>query len=43
MAKDRKVKKDIKENGVKQTANPPLTISSFEYKPLPKFKGCTNC
>ena len=40
MAKDRKVEEDKKGKQSKATPN---TLYWNKYKPLPKFKGCTNC
>lgn len=46
MAKDRKVtEKDVgnkKEKSPVQGTNTP-TLTRYDYKPLPKFKGCKNC
>lgn len=40
MAKSRKVEKQDKE---KEVVIIPTSLYSNKYKPLPKFKGCTNC
>lgn len=40
MAKDRKVEEDKK---VKQSKSSTKNLYWNKYKPLPKFKGCTNC
>lgn len=40
MAKDIKVEEDEKGKKGKKAPN---TLYENKYKPLPKFKGCTNC
>ena len=43
MGKDRKVKKGGKVKEAEKNAVKPLPLPRSDYKPLPKFKGCTNC
>ena len=43
MEKDGKVKKGGKAKETGKNAAKPLPLPRFDYKPLPKFKGCTNC
>ena len=31
------------EKEAEKNAAKPLPLPRFDYKPLPKFKGCTNC
>lgn len=42
MAKDRKIK-ESKEEKTNESVVIPNSLSKIKYKPLPKFKGCTNC
>ena len=43
MGKDGKVKKVGNVKEAEKNAAKPLPLPRFDYKPLPKFKGCTNC
>ena len=43
MGKDGKVKKGGKLKEAEKNAAKTLPLPRFDYKPLPKFKGCTNC